>query len=291
MQVLSGEEANNKRPDGIMGGDTNIVPAASHATLQNATWSGSLPVVLSLAPASVSSPAPPRPIHKMISRVSYLHVALHEDILELSRHATSAPGAGLSAALGGLTVEEPPDSDTEGGEDDRGDCNAKDGSAGDASAEEDPSKNAEEAKQSDNTQAAYPECWFEDAESGTPLRWHLFVGVLYDLMKGRAMMNSSSGPTQSFLPWRIKVHFASYPKDDLLPLDDGSLQPATDYTNDKEDGTFSRIAALIGRLYRNSLKQALFLQYGSSKVAMSITKSSHEKIWEAVLQSNYGKRL
>ena len=142
MQVLSGEEANNKRPDGIMGGDTNIVPAASHATLQNATWSGSLPVVLSLAPASVSSPAPPRPIHKMISRVSYLHVALHEDIMELSRHATSAPGAGLSSALGGLTVEEPPDSDTEGGEDDRGDCNAKDGSAGDASYEEGPSKNA-----------------------------------------------------------------------------------------------------------------------------------------------------
>jgi hypothetical protein len=48
-----------------------------------------------------------------------------------------------------------------------------------------------------------------------------------------------------------------------------------------------QINTLVGRMFRNSLKQALFLQYGSSKVAMSITKNSHEKLWDAITQCSY----
>jgi len=145
----------------------------------------------------------------------------------------------------------------------------------------------------------YPECWFEDEASGIPLRWHLFVGVLHDLMKGhqrttfdkKSSWNSNSnGSTQQhdFLPWRIRVHFTSYPTDRLLPLDDG-LDHTTiiNNNNNDDDGNRGRITNLLKRLFRNSLKQALFLQYASSKVAMGINKHSHGKIWNAVLQSNY----
>ena len=134
--------------------------------------------------------------------------------------------------------------------------------------------------------------------NGVPLRWHLFVGVLYDLMKGRAIMqdcttawNSATTKPSQILPWKIRLHFSSYPIDQLLPLDDGIIsQPKADNnanSNDDDDECYSRITSLVGRIFRNSLKQALFLQNGSSKVAMSMTKHSHEKIWDAVLETKY----
>lgn len=39
---------------------------ASNKSIQETTWPGSLPIVISLSPTSISSPTPPRPIHKMI---------------------------------------------------------------------------------------------------------------------------------------------------------------------------------------------------------------------------------
>merc|ERR1712224_1071127 len=102
------------------------------------------------------------------------------------------------------------------------------------------------------------------------------------------MVNRSSwknAPNQhtqdNFLPWHIRVHFSSYPSDQLLPLDD--CLGDTNCSN----GSSYCIAVLLRRLFRNSLKQALFMQYGSSKVAMSINKSSHDQIWDALIQSNY----
>eukprot|EP00579_Thalassiosira_antarctica_P020932 CAMPEP_0201952560 /NCGR_PEP_ID=MMETSP0904-20121228/1261_1 /ASSEMBLY_ACC=CAM_ASM_000553 /TAXON_ID=420261 /ORGANISM="Thalassiosira antarctica, Strain CCMP982" /LENGTH=387 /DNA_ID=CAMNT_0048496287 /DNA_START=414 /DNA_END=1574 /DNA_ORIENTATION=- len=236
----------------------------------------------------------------MISRVTYLHLALHEEVMHFSGYApvvvlAGAAGRLLAKGFSGMVVEEPPDDDdgpiAESGEGESG--GTKDGSDAAASEKESSTEISDShSKQSNSKQAAYPECWFEDEESGTPLRWHLFVGVLYDLMKGSsAMIDRSSWkgafnePTQhNFLPWRIRVHFTSYPTDRLLPLDDG----LDNTNNNNDDESHIRITTLVRRLFRNSLKQALFMQYASAKVAMSINKHSHGKIWDAVMQSNYG---
>ena len=277
----------------MRGEDTNAdapIPA-SNASIQNVNWSGHIPVVLSLATASLSSPSTPRPIHKMISRATYLHVGLHEEVMHMSGYAPAAPG--LSSAFSSMNVDEPPDSPAEsssgggGGVESCGNCEGSDGDAG-KEAPACPPPHSKGSKSSSD----YPECWFEDEVSGIPLRWHLFVGVLYDLMKGKANLSSWKGPynrhiQDSFLPWRIRVHFTSYPYDRLLPLDDGSPARKDEKTDSDVGDSHRRIAALVGRLFRNSLKQALFMQYASSKVAMQITKASHEKIWDAVKMSNF----
>ena len=261
---------------------------ASNKSIQEATWSGSLPIVISLAPTSISSPTPPRPIHKMISRVSYLHLALHEEILLLASYAPTHTL--LASKLVGLSVAEPPDSPGSS----RGDNN---NNKGDNSSEDNTNieDSIKDTNQTNKKPDVYPECWFEDEESGTPLRWNLFVGVLYDLMKGKSIIKKCSSPSSStswkdklnqhnFLPWRIRVHFTSYPTDDIiLPLNDGcNIQ-----TSNSSMSSHEHITTILRSIYRNSLKQALFMQYNSSKVAMSMTKNSHEKIWDAVLQSNY----
>ena len=143
----------------------------------------------------------------------------------------------------------------------------------------------------------FPICWFEDELSGEPLRWHLFIGVLHDAMKGKAAVQNSSQVVSSaaepnLLPWRIRLHFRSYPTT-LLPLEVGlqntACAPKDDSTNDscRDINHTNQISSSIGRIFRNSLKQALFMQYSSAKVAMSISKSSHEKIWSAILSTDY----
>jgi len=274
--------------------DNNNAPTilASNKSIQEATWSGSLPIVISLAPTSISSPTPPRPIHKMISRVSYLHLALHDVIMQLSSYA---PTHTLLASKfdGMLSVAEPPDSPGSSS----GDNNNNKGN----SSSEDNTNTEDSIKDTNQTNKkpdVYPECWFEDEESGTPLRWNLFVGVLYDIMKGKSIINKCcTSPSSStswkdklnqhnFLPWRIRVHFTSYPTDDILPLNDGcNIQQQPSENN--SISSHEHITTILRSIYRNSLKQALFMQYNSSKVAMSITKNSHEKVWDAVLQSNY----
>eukprot|EP00584_Thalassiosira_punctigera_P021097 CAMPEP_0172549582 /NCGR_PEP_ID=MMETSP1067-20121228/18607_1 /TAXON_ID=265564 ORGANISM="Thalassiosira punctigera, Strain Tpunct2005C2" /NCGR_SAMPLE_ID=MMETSP1067 /ASSEMBLY_ACC=CAM_ASM_000444 /LENGTH=354 /DNA_ID=CAMNT_0013336977 /DNA_START=533 /DNA_END=1594 /DNA_ORIENTATION=+ len=214
----------------------------------------------------------------MINRMTYLHLVLHHEVMQLSAYAPLA-AAGLSRGISGMSVEEPPDDDDSPKEGGEGGTSGETNEGSDAAGEKESSaKSDSTTKKSKDGKKAYPECWFEDEESGAPLRWHLFVGVLHDLMKGRALINH---PTQIFfLPWRIRVHFTAYPTDRLLPLDDG-----LDDGNDNDD--HSRVTTLVQRIFRNSLKQALFMQYASSKVAMSITKYSHGKIWDAVSESNY----
>lgn len=313
---MSDHRQEDRSNDNIKSSNKPMIPS-SNTSIQNANWSGTIPILLSLAPTSLSSPAAPRPIHKLISRATYLHVALHEEIMQLAEYAPVAGMTGLvisSSAMNGLSVEEPPDDDDDGPADAGGEADgggekkrqsADNANANDAKKEVTESATRPREKESNNKQQqqkqiiAYPECWFEDEASGMPLRWHLFVGILYDLVKGKSMLDCSSwrggGDTSSnnaisqhnFLPWRIRVHFTSYPNE-LLPLDDGAPQPPKSDTTNNSHYQRSRITALVRRTFSNSLKQALFLQYGSSKVAMSVTKSSHEKLWDAVLRSNYG---
>jgi hypothetical protein len=249
--------------------------------------------------------------------MTYLHIGLYQEVWQLFEYAPVA--ADLSGESGVTTREEPPDDDADDGPSSEQsgtnikDCNASSSEQTDTeTAQHAQSRTTDDNKKHTAAQRSFPTCWFEDEESGQPLRWHLFVGVLFDLMKGRAKIKHSSrkGFTNevvpaNMLPWRIKVHFTAYPTT-LLPLDDGVAWTASSATNTKRDiddnnnnsgGIVkssntesihkSRISALIGRNFRNSLKQALFMQYSSSKVAMSVNKSSHEKMWDAILTTNF----
>jgi hypothetical protein len=71
------------------------------------------------------------------------------------------------------------------------------------------------------------------------------------------------------LPWKIRLHFTAYPNAQILPFASG-------------DG----VLAQVQYYYKNSLKQALCLQHGTSKIAMNVTKDAHSRLWEAVATSN-----
>lgn len=146
----------------------------------------------------------------------------------------------------------------------------------------------------------FPECWFEDIVTGIPLRWQLFAGILYDLVKGKALRHGSTTSRQHHqyrrmednhvLPWQVRVHFTCYPHDKILALDDGGgVGCNVVHSNGSESDAHRRIDTLLSRTYRNSLKQALFLQYGTSRTAMSINKQSHEQLWDAIQSCHYEK--
>jgi autophagy-related protein 5 len=311
---------------------TAVSAPASITIIQNANWQGRIPIQLSIAPTSLSSPNKPRPIHRMVSRMTYLHLGLFDDIMQLYEYAPTA-GHGREHMM--VVREEPPDSppkqeqqhnhenDTvnkssknqETNEQEEEEVTFQSYHTEESSAHNDSDNNNDQRIEQPSssstttttttttTASLFPECWFQDEESGLPLRWQLFVGVLYDLMKGRLIVNHPGSPCNQYrnLPWKIRIHFTSYPTDQLLPLDitvpQQKQQQQTSQFSENESFSATnnsnnasqqaQINTLIGRMYRNSLKQALFLQYGSSKVAMSITKNNHEKMWDAVLQSNY----
>ena len=188
-----------------------------------ATWSGSIPVVLSLAPTSLSSPTMPAPIHILVSRHTYLHVGLRSATRRF--HKFAPPVISFP-----ITRNEP--------------------NPGETSEEKVPEKpTAEES---------YPICWFEDEQTQIALRWHLFAGILWDMKK-----------EPKSIPWRIKLHFNNYPSNQVLPMEG------------------SEVLSVVERTFKNSLKQALFLQQGTSKVAMNMSKQSHGILWESILTSNY----
>ncbi|KAL7473867.1 hypothetical protein ACHAXS_014421 [Conticribra weissflogii] len=312
---------------------SKLTPTPSVETIQNTNWSGSIPILLSLAPTSLSSPIPPQPLHKLVPRSTFLHLGLYHEIWELFHHApVSSLGKCFSNDNPAVSREEPPDSPsasaTAAGQSsvDDGKGQQTDGIHSEnmkihisQTAEnitrnnkiENSCKNGNDSMERNcqKVNLSFPECWFEDEESGTPLRWHLFLGVLYDLMKGTYKVKSrnqiSSSQYDNFLPWKIRLHFNSYPTDRLLPMKDCLVYgDKSNNKNSDDDESVGKdkinrnenaieelannpITLHIARTFRNSLKQSLFLQYGSSKAAMSISKNSHVKLWNGVLRSKF----
>jgi autophagy-related protein 5 len=299
-------------------GGVGVGAPASITSIQNANWQGMIPIQLSIAPTSLSSTNKPRPLHRMVSRMTYLHLGLFDEIMHLHEYAPTSSYGGSSSKQMMVVREEPPDSpkqeeqNSNEHENNNRDANNQQEVGTDEQQNTSQNNNISSNNTEQRNATLFPQCWFEDEESGVPLRWQLFVGVLYDLMKGRQVVINHPGSPSSAcnqfrnLPWKIRIHFTSYPTDQLLPLDIvpqqqqqqqqnasqnsneslSSASAATTNSNDKASQE-AQINTLIGRIFRNSLKQALFLQYGSSKVAMSITKNSHEKIWDAIVQSSY----
>ncbi|KAI2501667.1 hypothetical protein MHU86_12791 [Fragilaria crotonensis] len=232
----------SKESDGLTAATAAATSTVDVDAVRQVNWSGSIPIVLSLAPSSLSSPTMPNPIHVMVPRQSHLHVGLKDAVKRLHKFAPAVLSLSLSTNHS-LVRNEP-----------------KEGEETEPSLEpETPSHTYPTPNQMAQEASTYPTCWFEDMETQTPLRWQLFAGVLWDLKP----------VPKKTLPWNIRLHFTQYPAaTHILPLE---TDPHT----------------AVKRAFKNSLKQALFLQHGSAKIAMNLSKQSHEQIWDSVLAVNY----
>lgn len=222
--------------------------------VRTSNWSGYIPVLLSLAPTSLSSPTIPSPIHVLLSRHTFLHLGLQDAVLRLHKYAP--PSFSFSKRF----VEEPETMEEE--------SSPNDDEEGDRS-KDTTTDEAEKTMQSKiatikQTSTMYPLCWFEDEETQLPLQWQLFAGVLWDTY-------SCQSKRETILPWKLRVHFTNYPSSQLLDL----------------DSTTTGVLATVERTFKNSLKQALVLQHGQNKVALNMTKQTHQRIWDAIVTSKY----
>lgn len=224
--------------------------------IRTSNWKGSIPIVLTLAPTSLSSTTVPNPIHVLVSRHTLLHVGLENAVRRLHHYAPPTFSFGLGPAI--LQVKEPEntvteDTDKENAEEESGNC-----------------KNESAASTKPATQSPYPVCWFEDEGTRQPLQWQYFVGVLFDSIVGSDnghghLSGVDDAPERTPIPWKIRLHFHSYPSSTLLELD-----------------AISGVLTTVERTFKNSLKQALVLLHGNAKVALNLTKQSHQSIWRAV---------
>jgi Autophagy protein Apg5 len=250
---------------------TNVTPLA----IQQEYWDGLIPIQLSLAPTSVSSSPTgglPPPVHVLVSRCTFLHVALESAVRRFHPYAPSV-------FVTQLSIQEP----------DIGASNHEklflDGEAGDADADavavaavpttaRSTTANDASLQRGEYPSQPYPICWFEDEETKLAVRWHLFVGVLFDMLhpateesrrKRRTLSSSSSSTSSSSsLPWKLRLHFNNYPSSQLLPLEEENVLASVQFS------------------FRSAWKQGLTILTGSSKCAMQMTKESHGLVWEAI---------
>ena len=273
--------------------------------IRRSNWEGCIPVIVELAPTSNSSASKPPPIHVLLNRHTFLHVGLEDAVRKLHNYApptfTGGGGGGLGGASKRVVVVEEPEStldldmDMENGgrntsRDDEKNSNSND-EDNDESSDTDTTTGSHKKTKKKKQMSPYPKCWFEDQETGTPLRWQYFVGVLFDsiVQPSSFQERGNAITTTPILPWKIRLHFISYPTT-LLELDEGG--GTTNYTGRNDNGSADNhdlLLMTIERTFFNSLKQSLVLQHGHAKVALNMTKQSHISIWEAVCTSSYDK--
>ena len=167
------------------------------ATTQAVNWSGCIPVRLTLAPTSVSSPTIPRPIHVLVPRLTFLHVGLQSAVQRLHPFAPLSPFLTGRAMLQISEPDPPREGDSDDGDDDKPKAIADKKDQVDLH-----HKEASQATNDANTSSTfvYPVCWFEDEDTKMAVRWHLFAGVLFDVKSERS------------LPWKLILHFTNYPE-------------------------------------------------------------------------------
>ncbi|KAF9730764.1 hypothetical protein PMIN06_007132 [Paraphaeosphaeria minitans] len=110
-----------------------------------------------------------------------------------------------------------------------------------------------------------------------PLKWHYPLGLLYDLYSGAEPAPSHdtsaehaqvpSHEDEETPPWKLTLHFSSYPEDQLVQLD----------AQEKH----------IHDLFINNVKEADFLRNGTGKTVMSLSKEDSEQLWEGVKQRDF----
>jgi autophagy-related protein 5 len=284
--------------------DPNTTSSASrnnpmYDKIRSGNWNGSIPIVVTLASTSLSSTTIPKPIHVLVARNTFLHIGLESAVRRLYQYAPPT----FTFFGSGVRVVEEPDNDDNHDHDDKNDShkqqsenNDNDNNAtnndNDRVVTNEKSGDKSSSSSTTTTKVAtndtniiskpkkdepYPICWFEDERTGRPLRWQYFVGVLFDSSTRRRQQqqqqqqHDNNHPNNDFpLPWRIKLHFNSYPSQHLLELD-----------------STSGVLTTIERTYKNSLKQSLVMTYGNNKVALNMTKQSHEYVWKSILTQDY----
>ena len=245
---------------------------SSHSVVaQKKNWDGAIPVVVRLSNRSLSSPTLPPPHHVLVSRHAYLHVALRDVVYQLQDFAPLLTLFTAGAAAAGSQ----PDSHTAPKQDQT--IRRTEPEPGAISLQEtDDSDNKfpkgitkDPPEETPKKEWTYPICWFEDDETQTPLRWHLFAGVLYDTVRFHKNSNITDTTTTKFLPWKITLHFNLYPQTQLLPF----WQPIHNHS----------VLEQVRYYYKHSLKQALSIQTGSAKAALKLSKEQHGRLWHAIL--------
>ncbi|CAN0381681.1 unnamed protein product, partial [Phaeothamnion confervicola] len=120
--------------------------------------------------------------------------------------------------------------------------------------------------------------WFADAATGEPLPWHLPIGVLWDMhscsVRGLSPGESAEDEEPLAMPWRIAVHFQGYPRDKVSG-------------HRKQKMEIERSNPIGSDHFVNALKQALYMQTGSGKTAMSMAMARQTQLWEGVRTSDH----
>jgi autophagy-related protein 5 len=112
----------------------------------------------------------------------------------------------------------------------------------------------------DMTPAMEDELWLE--YEGIPLKWNIPIGVLFDLLCPSADAdNSNGGSPNMVLPWRLVVHFQSFPLKKLLRC---------------------KTLFTVRQHYLNTWKEACYLRFASSKIAMQCLQNDHQRLWDAL---------
>jgi len=101
--------------------------------------------------------------------------------------------------------------------------------------------------------------WF--SHRGTPLRWHLPIGLLFDMLGS----NYQDLAQTSQLPWPITVHFSGFPAEDLLECP-------------------SREA--VESIFMSSLKESDQLKT-SGKVMKQMQAREHSQLWLGLCSDKY----
>jgi Autophagy protein ATG5, UblA domain/Autophagy protein ATG5, alpha-helical bundle region len=105
------------------------------------------------------------------------------------------------------------------------------------------------------------EMWFE--YKGVPLKWHIPVGVLFDMYAG-----AQDHRRDAALPWSITVHFQSFPEKKLQRC------PTQE---------------CVRSMFAQSLKESSYLRFDSSKPVSSFTKSDHTDLWDSIMNDSFDK--
>eukprot|EP00026_Physarum_polycephalum_P010694 Phypoly_transcript_10868.p1 GENE.Phypoly_transcript_10868~~Phypoly_transcript_10868.p1 ORF type:complete len:325 (+),score=68.06 Phypoly_transcript_10868:172-1146(+) len=95
------------------------------------------------------------------------------------------------------------------------------------------------------------EMWFD--YKGTPLKWHLPIGLLFDLLHPNA--------TAPELPWPLTVHFHEFPENDLLRCPNEET---------------------IKNHFMNTLKEANYIKFGDSGKVNKLSLSDSNALWDGV---------
>jgi len=97
--------------------------------------------------------------------------------------------------------------------------------------------------------------WFD--YQGTPLKWHLPVGVLFDQI---CVNHNGNGNSSVLPPWNLTVHFGNFPQSEILKWDTKEA---------------------IESHFMSCIKEADQIKHGG-RVVSSMQKKDHNQLWQGL---------